>query len=119
MQKITATLAIMLLTQCAYAATELYWDAPTERIDGTPISSSEIDQFEVRISCGNLSFDFITQATSFVVPQDIKGTCEAKVLVIDTDGLKSDYSDMIVINLRAIPRPPFNLRSDRKQEAPQ
>jgi len=115
MKKITATLSIMLLTQCAYAATELYWDAPTERIDGTPLASFEIDQFEIKLDCGpNEQYDFITQATSFIVPQDIKGTCEAKVLVIDTDGLKSDYSDMIVINLRAIPRPPFNLRSDRK-----
>ena len=108
-----AVLFMLTLSSCSYAATEWYWDAPTERLDGSTFLPTEIDQFEINLDCGVEKFDFITQATSFTVPQDVKGECLAKVLVIDTDGLKSDYSEVITINLRAVPRNPFNLRSTR------
>lgn len=101
---------LVFLSSCTHAATEITWDAPTERLDGTPFYISEIDQFEINLTCPAMNVDFISQNNVFVIPQDVTGECQAKVLVVDTDGLRSDYSNIIDLTLKAVPKSPFNLR---------
>ena len=85
-------------------ALTLYWDAPTERVDGTPLPATEIAGYQVYRDSESLE---ITEELSL----KIDGKGEYSVRCIDTDGLVSEFSNSIFV--KGNPNPPGQLRKNK------
>lgn len=107
------TAVILLLSSCTYA-TEITWQAPTERENGAILYLHEIDYYTVTMSCGVNEYLFAESATSFTVPKEVKGVCDVKLTTIDTSGLESVYSEVFSVNVNSRPKPPFNITFTEK-----
>ena len=68
----------------------LYWDAPTTRADGMPLYSNEIGHYEMYY---NGAFYDSTTLTEM----DVVGYGDFKVRVVDTDGVASDFSNVVSV----------------------
>lgn len=98
----------------AYSATVVF-DAPTQREDGSALSPSEIDHYELYV-VGDGGFgqvyDVQTDATEVsvgVLPAD---NYTFSMITVDTDGQSSNFSDYVTTTVGDINRPtaPVNLR---------
>ena len=121
------TLLLALSTPLALGAeatSQLSWEPPTERVDGTPIAASEIGEYRVYYAVdGTVTTDstMVTigpDATSKTVTIDLKPrqdlyTVNFAITTVDTDGRESALSDpaskTFQVNSTAVPNPPTSL----------
>ena len=85
----------------------LYWDAPTQREDGEPFHSNEIEHYEMFYN-GEL-YD-VTNLTEM----NVEGYGDFKVRVIDIDGVASDFSNVVTVSrVKGKAKAPGQLRKQR------
>lgn len=90
-------LILLLLSFTAFAdnATVTY-DAPTERVDGTPLAPSEIGGFNVYDSQGNVVKQLAGDVRDFQVTST-SALQSLYVTTVDTVGRESAYSAEVII----------------------
>ena len=79
---------ILIIALSYLPAAPLYWEAPTERTDGTPLSSEEIKQYWLYRDDGEKT-GWIESPTYVY-----EGHCY-KMTTVDTDGRESDFSEEV------------------------
>lgn len=103
------TIAFLLLSFSAWADGDLTftWTAPTEREDTTPLPVSEIGGFKIY---GNNQVIDVPIGTATTHTQNYigRGMTEFMMTAYDTDGLESNMSLPVMINLSAPPKEPIN-----------
>lgn len=82
-------------------ALTLYWDAPTEREDGTPLPASEISYYEVYHNDASLG-------TTPTLSLDVDAKGDYKVRTVDTDGQRSVFSNTVTV--KGNPNAPGQMR---------
>jgi len=115
MKQIISVMVLMLVSLAA-TATTLSWEPPTTRIGGQPLDPAE-ELAEYRLYCDGLDVVAIPAATSngeYEVPKtDIfpgYGAYDCALTAVDTDGLESAMSNMVVIPWeKTAPNAPTNL----------
>lgn len=98
-------LTLLLLPTIAYSAAQYsrtlgyQWDAPTERLDGTPLEPNELAGYELDHN------GTIHQTTATEIDIVITQTGEhcARVRASDTDGQWSPWSDKLCTMIKAAP----------------
>jgi hypothetical protein len=86
----------------------LYWDAPQSREDGTPLYSNEIAHYQMYHNG-----EFYEQTESgAVLEMDVTLDGDYLIRAVDTNGLESDFSNVITVNsaVRGNPDAPGRLR---------
>ena len=101
-------LMVTLAVQAAPATSTLSWDAPTTRVDGTPLAPTEIQEFRVYygvdiggnpLVVGPDYADF-TGENAAEITLDLTPRAEPYVIsfaitTVDTDGLQSELSETV------------------------
>jgi len=66
----------------------LTWDVATERNDGTPFKSTEVDDHEVNVQCGNESFTYSFKGQPACIPEELPSntSCYFTIRTIDIYG---------------------------------
>ncbi|MBL4940955.1 MAG: hypothetical protein JKY81_04755 [Colwellia sp.] len=78
------------------------WDAPTERENGTTLRADEIDHYVISYWRKGDSEQFITVSGNnqeSVIDELSKGTWLFRVMTVDTDGLKSDWFELVEVSI--------------------
>ena len=103
-------LITLLITSVANAA-ELKWDPPTQRMNGTPITSDEIAGYNIYVD-GELSGSVSGNLTSTSIHLDTSTNDKhcVSLQTVDTNGLKSQLSDEKCFNLVSPPNAPTNVQ---------
>ena len=103
---------VALIASCSsgyvVADTTLTWDHPTQRVDGTAFYPEEVSHYEIESSCGDVVTNYSTNEPILTYTLNVLGSCDLRVRVVDTGGLRSDYVTAINVNVKARPLPPFN-----------
>lgn len=110
--RIIAALLLLVLFQTAQAGeARVYWSAPTERVDGTPLTAA--DGIFYRVSWGQVSGDYTgtaeTAAAEYQVTDLGAGIWYFAVQAIDSAGLVSAYSAEVSKSFESPPAPPGGL----------
>lgn len=113
MKNIIYLLAVVFLASCTYAQAEtvIQWDRPVERENGEQLFIYEIDHFELATVCdGGVEqlIEIIGDVEEITV--NYLGECVFRILAVDTNGLRSVWSDSVTITIKSPPKAPFNLR---------
>lgn len=92
------------------AADRLSWEPPTERVNGDPLAPEEISHYN--LYCG----DQVTQIPGLTNTGDYPlsldkmlpgyGSYDCTLTAVDTDGLESDPSNVVVLAMTAPPGSP-------------
>ena len=80
--------------------------APTERVDGSSLSTEEISHYNVYV---NGILDIVTlpsYSTSFTIEVPV-GDSSLNITTVDVDGRESDFSDTIAIRIKGRPKAPL------------
>jgi len=109
-------LALMLAPLAAFAAnTEVSYEAPTEREDGSPLSVSEIGGYSIYENI-NGSYQPITalnpipfDAVSVLIPEVTNGIHCYVLTAIDTEGRESMFSNEACDIAKGKPNAPRNI----------
>jgi hypothetical protein len=116
-----ATLAV----QAAPATSTLSWEPPTERVDGTPFSMEDIQEYRVTYTIDGkvdanrtpVILDFAAVDAEIVVeltPREMPYVVAFQIVVVDTEGRVSRPSDPVskefAVNSTASPQPPTNIQ---------
>lgn len=96
-------------------AETLTWEPPTTREDGTPLDpATEIAEYQltcgdaVTIVAGTMPSEGYELAKHEVLPK--YGTFDCTMVAVDTDGLRSEPSNSVVVEwVKQPPMPPTNL----------
>jgi len=93
------------LTAIADGTVTFTWEHPTERTDNTPIPVSEIAGYKIY---GNN--EVVETGPVITISHDYigRGQTEFRIQTVDTDGLVSEMSEPIYVNLSAPPKKPVN-----------
>lgn len=86
----------------------LTWIAPDSRKDGKPLDPSEIGGYEVAYSCNGeptSTFNIDPTKVSYVTPVMPVGTCEFAIATYDTNGLYSEFTAPISIDITSTTGP--------------
>ena len=120
-------LMVTLAVQAAPANSDLSWEAPTTRVDGTPLAPAEIAEYRVFYTVdGQVTGenDFIVVGptataetiTLKLIPREQPYTVSFAITVIDTEGRSSPQSDTVskkfAVNSTANPGPATNIQFD-------
>lgn len=94
-----------------YAETKnITWTLPITRVDGTAMAVSELDRSNLYCGPDLANFAFIAEVpapTPFINQDFAIGIHLCAVTVVDTQGLESDFSNVItIVILAAKPSPP-------------
>lgn len=91
-------------TEGAAGEVTLSWTAPGTRVDGSSISLSEINSYEIKYGQNELSFDKTVivpgDTTSHTIQDLSSGTWYFTIVVVDSDGLKSRPSEVVSANIK-------------------
>ena len=119
---------LIMMTQGALAATAtstLSWSPPTERVDGTPFSMEDIQEYRVTYTIDGkvdanrtpVILDFAAVDAKIVVeltPREMPYVVAFQIVVVDTEGRVSRPSDPVskefAVDSTASPQPPTQLR---------
>lgn len=83
------------------------WSVPIERENGTLLSVDEIAGYELHTSCIENFIAIVGgDVTSFTLDIALPYSCNFTVLTVDTDGLRSEPSDILTVTFNS-PKPPF------------
>lgn len=101
MHKVVLCLILLILVGCNYTVTApkgytIEWVPPTTRVWGTPLALSEIAGYEL---CVNTACEFIEDFNSHYLGILPKGVYAISMFTVDTDNLKSDRSDVIILEV--------------------
>jgi hypothetical protein len=93
---IAAILSLSAFSAFAEIAT-VTWVAPTQRVDGTPLTLEELREFRIYWGLGtnfnNMSVVSDATLTTYVIDGlDIPGTYSFRMTAVDTEGRESGYS---------------------------
>jgi len=116
-----ATLAV----QAEPATSTLSWEPPTERVDGTPFSMEDIQEYRVTYTIDGkvdanrtpVILDFAAVDAKIVVeltPREMPYVVAFQIVVVDTEGRVSRPSDPVskefAVDSTASPQPPTNIQ---------
>lgn len=88
-------LLLVFLPCPALADTLVSWTIPTQRADGTPLPLSEIDSYDLYVD-GSLYIDKIPADSTSIVVTGLTGTHEITMDTLDTGGMYSALSPIVV-----------------------
>jgi len=105
-------IGFMFLTVIAFGATaaetssSLSWEAPTTRVDGTPLAMEEIKEYRAYYEVDNIPtvastvtvIDFASTSTEIALTLDPRSepyVVSFAILTVDTDGRQSQLSDVV------------------------
>ena len=109
----------------APATSTLSWEPPTERVDGTPFSMEDIQEYRVTYTIDGkvdanrtpVILDFAAVNAKIVVeltPREMPYVVAFQIVVVDTEGRVSRPSDPVskefAVDSTASPQPPTQLR---------
>jgi len=118
-------LMITLAVQAAPANSNLSWEPPTERVDGTPFSMEDIQEYRVTYTIDGevagdrppVVIDFAAVNAKIVVeltPREMPYVVAFQIVVVDTEGRVSRPSDPVskefAVDSTASPQPPTNIQ---------
>jgi hypothetical protein len=118
-------LMITLAVQAAPAVSTLSWEAPTTRVDGTPFSMEDIQEYRVTYTIDGevagdrppVVIDFAAVNAEIVVeltPREMPYVVAFQIVVVDTEGRVSRPSDPVskefAVDSTASPQPPTNIQ---------
>jgi len=118
-------LAIFAQNVMAQSASQLSWEPPTERVDGTPFSMEDIQEYRVTYTIDGevdadrspVILDFAAVDAEIVVeltPREMPYVVAFQIVVVDTDGRVSRPSDPVskefAVDSTASPQPPTNIQ---------
>ncbi len=102
-------LFLLFLAAPAIAAdVTLTWDSPTERENGSQLPATEIGGYIVKN--GNDLLTVEGNINELTIPDLPPGEYFFSVATVDTDGLKSAFSETVSILIPAAPSPPSNIK---------
>jgi len=120
---------MLLLTSfgafAAPAVSTLSWEPPTERVDGTPFSMEDIQEYRVTYAIDGevdadrspVILDFAAVDAEIVVeltPREMPYVVAFQIVVVDTEGRVSRPSDPVskefAVDSTASPQPPTNIQ---------
>jgi len=120
------TLAMLPSAHAATATSELSWDAPTTRVDVTPLAASDIQEYQIFYAIDDTPSitssaatvvsvgESVTILTLDLPPREAPYVVSFAILTVDTDGLKSPLSDAVSktfqIDSTAAPSAPTNIQ---------
>ena len=120
------TLAMLPSAHAATATSELSWDAPTTRVDVTPLAASDIQEYQIFYAIDDTPSitssaatvvsvgESVTILTLDLPPREAPYVVSFAILTVDTDGLKSPLSDAASktfnVDSTAAPGAPTNLQ---------
>ena len=117
-------LAIFAQNVMAQSASQLSWEPPAERVDGTPFSMEDIQEYRVTYTIDGevdadrspVILDFAAVDAEIVVeltPREMPYVVAFQIVVVDTDGRVSRPSDPVskefAVDSTASPQPPTNI----------
>ena len=126
--KYLIAVTLMLFTTFAFAAeatSQLSWEAPAVRVDGTPLTTEEIAEYQVFYAIDNevttestmvtISSDATSEAVTLTLePRQEPYTVSFAILTVDSEKRESALSDPVSkvfqVNSTAVPNPPTNLQ---------
>lgn len=83
----------------------LEWNIPTTRQDGSPLALTDLAGYEIAILCGTDNDILLPidggNTSRYSIPNLPIGTCEFAISATDTDGLQSDWSDVVTATIKA------------------
>jgi len=86
---------------------QVSWTAPVARENGDPLLPSELGGYELLYACNgepgitlNIPVDKVTHTTPV-----LQGTCEFSIAAYDTNGLYSEWSDVLTAEIEATTGP--------------
>lgn len=82
---------ILIVSNSVAATVNVSWDAPTERVDGTPLEASEIGEYRVYYRSNGIERMASTTSTSMDITE-LYGLYVFQVTTVDTNGLESERS---------------------------
>jgi len=118
-------LMVTLAVQAAPAKSNLSWEPPTERVDGTPFAVEDIQEYRVTYTIDGevdanrppVVIDFAAVDAEIVVeltPREMPYVVAFQIVVVDTDGRVSRPSDPVskefAVDSTASPQPPTNIQ---------
>ena len=118
-------LMVTLAVQASPAVSTLSWEAPTERVDGTPFSMEDIQEYRVTYTIDGevagdrppVVIDFAAVNAEIVVeltPREMPYVVAFQIVVVDTEGRVSRPSDPVskefAVDSTASPQPPTNIQ---------
>ena len=118
-------LAIFAQNVMAQSASQLSWEPPAERVDGTPFSMEDIQEYRVTYTIDGevdadrspVILDFAAVDAEIVVeltPREMPYVVAFQIVVVDTDGRVSRPSDPVskefAVDSTASPQPPTNIQ---------
>ena len=126
--KYAIAMMLLLTSLGAFAApavSTLSWEPPTERVDGTPFSMEDIQEYRVTYTIDGevdadrspVILDFAAVDAEIVVeltPREMPYVVAFQIVVVDTEGRVSRPSDPVskefAVDSTASPQPPTNIQ---------
>jgi hypothetical protein len=118
-------LMVTLAVQAAPAKSNLSWEPPTERVDGTPFSMEDIQEYRVTYTIDGevdanrppVVIDFAAVNAEIVVeltPRELPYVVAFQIVVVDKQGRVSRPSDPVskefAVDSTASPQPPTSVQ---------
>lgn len=83
----------------------LCWDAPTQRVDGTPLLPGELSKYEIEVeyASGGTIHEAPGDSTQYDMALASFGNNCFRIRVFDGNGLSSEWTEQVCINVLAPP----------------